>query len=730
MAKRIQGITIELDGDSKPLKKALQDVDKASSNTTKELGQINRALKFDEGNTTLLAQKFEVLQDAISNTSTRLDTLKRAQSEVDRQFKAGEIDTSTYREFQREIEITEGKLKAFKKQADTVKSKINVQADSSGIDKMKSKLKELGPAAKQAGKEIADGIKAGAAGATAALGGIAIGTQELNTDLARLKTNATLAGRDMGLVEEAFMRVASVSGETDSAVETLSNLLASGFSDQQLSKVIDEVNGAAIKFSDTLKTEGIADGIQETFATGKAVGQFGELLERSGINLDEFNEKLAETKSEGEKSNLILQTMSDLGLSKVTEKYNELNPAISESNAANVELQKSLADLGVAITPIITAITLVITQLTTWMAQNPELANTLLMVGAAITTIAGALTVLGPIISSVSALLGPLLGIFTGTGAAAASTGAATAGFGASLSALLGPIGLVVAAIAGIIVIFVTFKDDILAIWNEHLKPLFDEFVKMIVDTLQPAFEAGFKAISDIVKGAFEVIKNLWTSILHPVLIFIINFIRENLMPVFKVVFSTIGSVVSNAFNLIGQIWNGTLKPILNGIIDFVSGVFTGNWEKVWNGISSIFSGVFNGLINIAKAPINAIISMINGVIDGLNSIQVPDWVPAIGGMGINLPKIPMLAKGTNYFKGGLAIVGEKGPELVQMPTGSKVYSNDKTKQMLGAQQGPQIIVVQSVLDGRVIGESVVDVVSGKQYSNANLRALTNGVSL
>ena len=100
---KIKGISIEIGGDTKPLQNALKDVDKASKKTTGELSQINRALKFDPGNTDLLSQKFDVLQDAIKNTSTRLDALKQAQKEVDAQFARGEIDAATYREFQREI---------------------------------------------------------------------------------------------------------------------------------------------------------------------------------------------------------------------------------------------------------------------------------------------------------------------------------------------------------------------------------------------------------------------------------------------------------------------------------------------------------------------------------------------------------------------------------------------------------------------------------------------------
>jgi len=86
-----------------------------------------------------------------------------------------------------------------------------------------------------------------------------------------------------------------------------------------------------------------------------------------------------------------------------------------------------------------------------------------------------------------------------------------------------------------------------------------------------------------------------------------------------------------------------------------------------------VIKTIMAGLVNVVKAPINAIIKGINAFIGGLNKIKIPDWVPAIGGNGINIPKIPMLAKGTDYFQGGTAIVGEYEPELVELPRGARV---------------------------------------------------------
>ncbi len=79
---------------------------------------------------------------------------------------------------------------------------------------------------------------------------------------------------------------------------------------------------------------------------------------------------------------------------------------------------------------------------------------------------------------------------------------------------------------------------------------------------------------------------------------------------------------------------------MFQGIVDFIGGVFTGDWSRVWDGVVGIFDGIFGGIVAIAKAPINLVIGFVNKLIGALNTIQIPDWVPLIGGKGINLPWI------------------------------------------------------------------------------------------
>lgn len=150
-----------------------------------------------------------------------------------------------------------------------------------------------------------------------------------------------------------------------------------------------------------------------------------------------------------------------------------------------------------------------------------------------------------------------------------------------------------------------------------------------------------------------------------------------------------IGDVLNAFMANIKNIWD-SIKRIFDGVIDFIRGVFTGDWERAWEGVQNIFGGIFDGLIAIAKAPLNGIIGLMNGMISGINwiiekinsiSVDLPDWLGG-GHIGFSLPtigKIPYLARG-GILSQGSAIVGEAGPELLTV-SGSRAIVQPLTNQ-------------------------------------------------
>ena len=141
MAGNIKGIKIEIDGDTQPLQKALKGVNQESANATKELKQIDKALKFDTGNVTLLTQKQEVLQKQVGTTREKLETLRQAQSQVEEQFKKGDIGADQYRAFQREVEVTQNLLKGYEGKLASVTKTLEGNGDATKNNQ--TQLKEL-----------------------------------------------------------------------------------------------------------------------------------------------------------------------------------------------------------------------------------------------------------------------------------------------------------------------------------------------------------------------------------------------------------------------------------------------------------------------------------------------------------------------------------------------------------------------------------------------------------
>lgn len=183
-----------------------------------------------------------------------------------------------------------------------------------------------------------------------------------------------------------------------------------------------------------------------------------------------------------------------------------------------------------------------------------------------------------------------------------------------------------------------------------------------------------FSAIGEHIQGFWKAVSPLLSKI------------GEAVHAVFSV---AIGAAIGSAIGYFNSLFDGITTMIsglltaFDGILTFITGVFTLNWSKAWEGVKNIFGGIFEGLGGMLKMPINGVISMINGAIAGINSISVdiPDWVPGIGGekFGINIPQLPMLARGTDNWKGGLAQISEKGGEIVDLPSGARVYPHDET---------------------------------------------------
>ena len=241
-------------------------------------------------------------------------------------------------------------------------------------------------------------------------------------------------------------------------------------------------------------------------------------------------------------------------------------------------------------------------------------------------------------------------------------------------------------AVQQITKIWADFSGILVDLWNEHGQPLIDnigEFVTGIIELFQKIWDKIIEPIitpfletlswlwDKHIKGLIEKVGDfigklvngvleIWNKFIQPIILYLIDKLAPAWAFISNLVISVFGSIIGVVSDVIGGI-----IEFLGGVIDFITGIFTGNWKKAWEGVKSIFKGIVDALVGILKFPINLIIDGINSFIAGLNKLSIPDWVPVVGGLSLNLPKIPKLARGGIIDSPTVAVVGEAGKEAV-----------------------------------------------------------------
>ena len=348
-SKKLKGITIEIDGNTTPLSDSLKDVNKNLYSVQNELKQVDNLLKFDPGNAELAAQKQTLLSDAITVTTEKLKTLKTAKEQADSKLASGEMGKKQFRELEREIISTENSLKKLNSTQDSYEdSTVSLKNNVVNLESAMSALDKVGNTISGVFKTIA----ATSATLGASLVAAEVSTREYRSDLSRLEENTKAANLNFDSMKSNLSDLVALTDESDSSIEALSNLMQTGFDDAGINEVLDSLSGAIIAFPDTLKIESLADGLQETLATGAATGQFSELLERCGMNLDDFNAGLSEATTTAEKQEYILETLSKTGMSDLSASYKSANKNLLTLKEAQFEFNDAMADVGEIIEPV------------------------------------------------------------------------------------------------------------------------------------------------------------------------------------------------------------------------------------------------------------------------------------------------------------------------------------------------------------------------------------------
>lgn len=258
----------------------------------------------------------------------------------------------------------------------------------------------------------------------------------------------------------------------------------------------------------------------------------------------------------------------------------------------------------------------------------------------------------------------------------------------------------IAAAVGPVLVVFGTLMGSITKIYN-GIKLMQSAFSVVSAFLAANPFVLGIAAIALLVTAvvvAYNKVKWFRDGVNA-----FIGGIKNTFVQGFNFISGYLGSVFGGIVQNFNNFFNAG-KRVFSGFIDFITGIFTGNWEQAWNGVVNIFGGIFDGIVAMAKAPLNLLIGLINGMIGGLNNIKLPKWVPGIGGKGIDIPQIPYLATGGHLIN-GQAIVGEAGPELLTAKNGKTTVtplSDDEKRKGIGGSYPDRTVIEQHNHFGRI----------------------------
>ena len=218
------------------------------------------------------------------------------------------------------------------------------------------------------------------------------------------------------------------------------------------------------------------------------------------------------------------------------------------------------------------------------------------------------------------------------------------------LTTLLPPIMEIVQALLPVFVELIQMLLPPILQIVEMILPLLLSLIQPLLPLLQPILSL-LQPFIDLLMLILQPLTQLLNVILPP-LMSLLNIIIQTIIPMlsaqFTYVANIIGSVFGNALSYItSQVQ--VVKNIFMSIIDFVKNVFTGNWRGAWENVKNIFSNIISGIANVFKFPINLIIDGMNAFIKGLNKLKIPDWVPGVGGKGLNIPLLKKLRVGMEY---------------------------------------------------------------------------------
>ena len=503
-----------------------------------ELAQAYQKAKTENGEMSTEAAKAET---AFNKQASTVSKLSVAMNET--QTYINKLNNSIDKNADMLDEIEQGA-----RDAATGLSKLGDEADSASnqLDSIASSTKS------EALSGLADNISA----VGDAMTGMVEESKEYLSIMGQLEASSQRLGYSTEQTEQTYTQLYGILGDQQTAATATANLQALGLSQQDLTQMTELAIGAWAQYGDSIPIDSLAEGINETAQRAVVTGAMADALNWAGISEDEFNERLAQTSSTAERANMIMETLSGIGLDGVAESYRKNNEELIKNNEAQANFDESMSKLAEIIMPAVTdALNIAaeaIGKIADWFQGLPGPAQKVI-------------EVLGLIVIAIGALAPPILAV-----------AAAVMALNVPLLPIIGIIAGVVAAIVAIIAIIQN--------WGA-----ITEWLGGVWETIKTKLSEIWTAISETASDIFNGIKDFFTDIWNGIK-------------------NTVVSVVTS-------IKNGAV----NGFNSLVSGIKS-VLSKITSVVTSGFQGVISFITSLPGKALQWGKDFIGGIADGIKS--------------------------------------------------------------------------------------------------------------
>ena len=462
-------------------------------------------------------------------------------------------------------------------------------------------------------------------------------TREYRTEMGKLDTAFVVSGHSSEAAKRTYSDLNAVLGDSGQATEAAQHLAKLAKSEQELQTWTDICTGVYATFGESLPIEGLTEAANETAKTGMLTGGLTDALNWAGISEEEFQKKLDACTGEQERQKLIMDTLNGT-YSKASEQYKETNKDVLAANKAQEKLTDAFAEFGKIGEPILTSIkakvadmvSAAVPHLEAFVNKVKDIIQWVKENGDTIHTWVGVIVGAGAAIGTFLLILnwGTIM-----TAAANAVKVVRTAILAMNAAMLANPVGLVVAAIVGLVATFIY-------LWNN-------------VDGFRNFWIKAWELIKKSAVAAWDGIKSVWNGA--------------------KAFFSGVWKGISGVFANIGGWFKSKFQSAWSGIKSVFSSwgsFFSGLWSQIKSKFSSIGSSLGKTMGDAVKSGLNRVLSTIETAINkgiGLinSAIKLANKLPGIKVGTVSKISLPRLARGGVLERGQVGLLEGSGAEAV-----------------------------------------------------------------